>query len=158
MSWADTVSGRARRAVRLGLNAVGRIAVADIRNSINVPVELIEGPRGGIEVIRSEEGEPPRREIEGTPGAEAPGWLWRSISYKVDAGATSLSNLSVQCSCPYGPTLEIDLNRPFWEPARRRLEQYGPHIFKQAAADALSAQTGFAEDFDDVEEGLEDED
>lgn len=56
----------------------GSDMVNDMREMISVPVEYIAGPRGGIIVIRSNPGEPPRRET---------GDLWASIQYLVIAPA-----------------------------------------------------------------------
>jgi hypothetical protein len=67
-----------------------------IREKISVDVEYIDGPRGGVRVIRSLPGEPPRRET---------GTLQDSYQSAVEADAGEVT-LDVFSDCPYAGNLE----------------------------------------------------
>jgi hypothetical protein len=112
MSWAKDASGRARRACRLALNEIGRRGVADIRDSINVRVQYV-----GHLVIRSDPGEPPRREF---------GDLYRSIHYRVAPKAETVEALEIYTDrYPVAVYLEFGTTfmepRPFFEPQRKKM-------------------------------------
>jgi hypothetical protein len=128
VGFADNASGRAKRAIRLALNELGKRGVAMIRDSINVRVQHI-----GTLTIRSDPGEPPRREFSR---------LWRSIKYRVRARAKNVADLTIYQDSKIAPhgiwlengTFKMD-PRPFWEPARRVINRYIRSDFLRLARD-----------------------
>lgn len=79
MAFSDQMKERIRKATRAALNQVGRAAKSELKKRISVPVEY-----DGKEVIRSEAGEPPRKEV---------GDLVKSIHYRLLPGLTIQSLL-----------------------------------------------------------------
>lgn len=144
-NWDQVVKSKLRKAVRLALNEIGRRGVKDIRQSIEVPVQHI----GGV-TIRSEPGEPPRYDD---------GNLWKSIKYKVRAGAGGLGDLIIYVAntiAPHAPWVNYGTKdgriepRPFWEPAERRIRSGLKSLFIQLVKEKLDGLRGTTnEDFSD---------
>lgn len=127
-NFARQASVRARKATRLALNELGRLIRDDIRDSINVRVQKV-----GTELIRSEPGEPPRREPLWL--SKRGGELWKSIRYKVRAKAETIEDLIVYTTDIVALYMEYGTSkiepRPFWEPARRRVGRWVGRMFRQ---------------------------
>lgn len=129
MPFADSFSGRIRKATRLALNEVGRRGVAHIRSLIDVRVQYV-----GSWVIRSDPGEPPRREHRD---------LQKSITYKVEAKATTLEDMMIYVDdsrrsdgkegvaffLEYG-TFHVE-PRPFWEVSREVINRFAYETFQE---------------------------
>jgi hypothetical protein len=94
-------------AIREALTEIGRDYVDTLRDLVNVRVVYIGGT-----VIRSDPGEPPRREW---------GDLWRSFGFKVASRATTLEALTIFSTSMVSFALEYGTDRieprPHWEPA-----------------------------------------
>lgn len=141
-NFARQASARARKAARLALNEIGRRIVADIRFSIGIMVQKV-----GSELIRSDPGEPPRREP--TWLSERGGFLWKSIKYKTLPGATTLDELLIYTSDIVAVYMEFGTGtiepRPFWEPARRRAKRWTGRVFRQLFAENFNRSAPGAE-------------
>lgn len=73
-----------------------------LREKVSVPVEYETGPRGGVRIIRSKPGEPPRKET---------GALQTSIeSETIEVGDEVATAVTV--SVPYAIPLQESLDRP----------------------------------------------
>lgn len=137
MPFADTCSGRARKAMRLALNELGRRAVTHIKQTLSTPVQIV-----GSEVIRSDPGEYPTRDVEGSVRHHEPGLLRKSNHYKVEAQAETLEALTIFNDCEYGPAVNYghgDVEaRPFWEPAQEFIGESISGDFKELFAEKLA--------------------
>jgi hypothetical protein len=95
--WADRLTARIMDRIENEADAIGVEVVAIIRERINVPVQRIEDPSGGVTIERSAPGEPPRREF---------GELWAAERHDV-ATAPNLVILSIINDCPYAKVLHF---------------------------------------------------
>lgn len=88
-------------AVALGFNRFSESVVAEIRDRLNVPVEYAPGENGKTIVIRSVQGEPPRRET---------GALRESIAGEVTSDENKVT-LEVGSDVRYAPFLDPNKRR-----------------------------------------------
>lgn len=134
MGFSNDASGKARRAVRMALNELGRIGVDDVRSTINERVT-----RGPGYVIRSEPFEYPYRDTSR---------LWKGIRYKVSAGAARLVDLVIYVAASVRHAIWLEYGtqnmapRPFWEKFRNRFKRYAPGLFKKLVAKHLRPRRG----------------
>lgn len=139
---------RARAAVREALSELGASWKTYIRELVSVDVEWLSG----YGWIRSEPGEPPRRDVPGSNAA--PRTLYKSFHYEVKRSANpTIENLRMWTTCIWGPWLEDGTekmkSRPFWEPARVEMMKFYKSGFKGRVAENLrrSEQTAAEADF-----------
>lgn len=129
-SLADDLRAAIMPKVMQGMENFARNLVIDIQDRISVDVEFEVGPRGGVRVIRSDPGEPPRRESYD---------LWSSIEI-IEPQIVSATEIEVFV-VTYNPkarwlnegTINIDA-RPFW-PTQEELESMLPALFTAVASE-----------------------
>lgn len=138
---------RARQAVREALSELGAAWKKYIRDSVSVDVEWVSG----YGWVRSEPGEAPRRDVEGSN--VAPRTLWKSFHYEVKRSASpTIENLRMWTTCMWASLLEggtdyIDA-RPFWEPARVEMMKFYRSGFKSRVAENLRQSNQVAAEAD----------
>jgi hypothetical protein len=108
----EAVGSRFREILTEGLQEFGQLLLQDIQGRISIPVEYVTGPRGGIDVIRSNPGESPRYEF---------GTLWNSITLE-PVKQESPTAISVEITTYYRVAAYLEngtedgrlAKRPFW--------------------------------------------
>ncbi len=108
-AWAEQQMMRIRERITQEFDSIGVEMVDDVRERISVPVEYV----GDGIVIRSDPGEPPRREF---------GHLWASTDHSVGNGPRNDPQLTVRNNAAYARRLEYGEGRlaarPFFGPLR----------------------------------------
>ena len=111
------------------IERLGQQVADEWKERISVPVEYARGPRGGRKIIRSEPGEPPRRES---------GVLWESIAAQTEADGYVVTTV-IGSDVEYAPYLQEGTFEMFPRPMMPDPDQLQEQ-FVNAVADAIEGR------------------